>query len=85
MRRQESLPLGMALGLVLATSYALCVGFGLVAPESLHMYKAWEPLLPGFEWRSVSSFVIGQVACRKMGQFARVKIGQLADVFQGLF
>jgi len=25
------------------------------------MYKAWEPLLPGFEWLSVSSFVIGLV------------------------
>jgi len=25
------------------------------------MYKAWEPLLTGFEWLSVSSFVIGLV------------------------
>ena len=57
----------------------------LMAPESLPMYKAWEPVLPGFEWPRVSSVVMGQVACRKMGQSASVKIRQLADVFQGLF
>jgi len=49
------------------------------------MYKAWEPVLPGFGLPRVSSVVMGQVACRRMGQSASVKIGQLADVFQGSF
>lgn len=61
MRRIEFLSLGITLGLILAISYTLCVAFGLVAPESLRMYKAWEPLLPGFEWLTIGSFLLGLV------------------------
>lgn len=61
MRRIEFLPLALTLGLILAISYTLCVVFGLVAPESLQMYKAWEPLLPGFEWLTIGSFLLGLV------------------------
>jgi hypothetical protein len=46
MGKIEFLPLALTLGLILAISYTLCVAFGLVAPEGLRMYKAWEPLLP---------------------------------------
>lgn len=63
MRKIGFLPLGITLGLVLGVSYTLCVAFGLVAPESLRMYKAWEPLLPGFEWArlSIGVFLLGLV------------------------
>lgn len=61
MRRIEFLPLALTLGLILAISYTLCVAFGLVAPESLRMYKAWEPLLPGFEWLTIGGFLLGLV------------------------
>ncbi|MFQ6000888.1 MAG: DUF5676 family membrane protein [Anaerolineae bacterium] len=61
MRRIEFLPLALTLGLILAISYTLCVGFGLVAPESLQMYQAWQLLLPGFEWLSMGGFLLGLV------------------------
>lgn len=51
--------LGNSLSLLLAISYLLCVGFGLLAPEELRMYQAWTPLLPGFEWLTWTGFVIG--------------------------
>jgi hypothetical protein len=61
MGQKEFLPLGMTLGLIFAISFALCVGFGLVAPESFRMYRAWEPLLPGFEFASlgIGTFLLG--------------------------
>ncbi len=39
-------PIGMALGTLLAVSFLLCVVFGLVFPGAT-MYQAWLPLLPG--------------------------------------
>ncbi|PAU80338.1 hypothetical protein CK501_07755 [Halovibrio salipaludis] len=62
-------PLGNSLSLLLAISYLLCVGFGLIAPESMRMYEAWAPLLPGFEWLSLSGFIIGLVEAYLYGWY----------------
>ncbi len=72
MGKIEFLPLALTLGLILAISYTLCVGFGLVAPEGLRMYKAWEPLLPGFEWLSMGSFLLGLVESFLYGLYIAV-------------
>ncbi len=61
MKRIDFLLLALTSGLILAISYTLCVAFGLAAPESLRMYKAWEPLLPGFEWLTIGGFLLGLV------------------------
>ena len=42
-------------------SFVLCVLFGLVAPERLHMVGFLESVLPGFEWISPGAFVLGLV------------------------
>ena len=52
-------PLGHAMASLLAISYLLCIVFGLMMPESLHMHAAWSPLLPGFEWLTFPGFLIG--------------------------
>jgi hypothetical protein len=49
---------GNATSLLLAISFALCVGFDLLFPQHA-MYEAWQKLLPGFEWISWKSFFIG--------------------------
>ena len=49
---------GHATRLFRAISFALCVGFDLLFPDHA-MYKAWQDLLPGFEWISVKSFFLG--------------------------
>lgn len=60
---------GHALSLFLLLSYLLCVGFGLLVPESLHMYQAWAPLLPGFEWLTVKGFIAGLIGAYLYGWY----------------
>lgn len=51
---------GWTLGFFLLLSYHICIGFGLLAPQSMpHAYEAWAPLLPGFEWLTLQGFLAG--------------------------
>lgn len=47
------------LGLFAAISYLVCVIFGLIVPETLHMKNFLETVIPGFQWLSVGSFFLG--------------------------
>jgi hypothetical protein len=49
---------GHTCSLFLAITFILCVCFDLLLPE-LAMYQGWQELLPGFEWISWKSFIIG--------------------------
>jgi len=49
---------GHASSLFLAITFALCVAFDLLFPAHA-MYQSWRALLPGFEWISWRSFLIG--------------------------
>jgi len=51
---------GHASSLTLAISFVLCVGFDLIFPEHA-MYESWQQLLPGFEWLSWQSFLLGLI------------------------
>lgn len=62
-------PVGHALSLFLLVSYLVCVGFGLIAPEEMRMYEAWAPLLPGFEWLTLSGFLFGLVGAYLYGWY----------------
>jgi len=44
-----------------AITFALCVGYGLVAPAGFHPSWLLEAVLPGFKWLSVGSVVLGLV------------------------
>ena len=59
---------GHASSLFLAITFALCVAFDLLFPEHA-MFKAWQDLLPGFEWLSVKSFFLGLVEAWGYGWF----------------
>ena len=59
---------GHASSLVLAITFTLCVGFDLLFPEHA-MFKAWQDLLPGFEWISVKSFFLGLVEAWAYGWY----------------
>ncbi|PIL17992.1 hypothetical protein P775_22140 [Puniceibacterium antarcticum] len=71
---------GMRTGIFLAISFVLCVGFGLIFP-TMTMYQAWLPLLPGFAWISLSSFVIGLVESFAYGWFVAVLFVPLFNYF----
>lgn len=76
-------PLGNSLSLLLLISYLLCVGFGLIAPETLQMYQVWAPLLPGFEWLSWSGFVIGLIEAYLYGWYLAIVFVPLYRWFAG--
>lgn len=44
---------------VLALSYLICIGSGLLMPDGALMWTAWAPLLPGFEWLTPGGFLAG--------------------------
>lgn len=47
------------LGIWGAISFLVCVLYGLVTPESLHMRPLLEQLLPGFRWLTWTGFLLG--------------------------
>lgn len=48
-----------SLGLFTAISFILCVVYGLIVPQSLHMAQALEAVLPAFKWLTVMGFCLG--------------------------
>jgi hypothetical protein len=53
-------------------AFVICVIYGLVAPESLHMTAFLEQILPGFRWLTWPGFAIGLVKSVLYGVFAGV-------------
>jgi hypothetical protein len=51
-------------------SYLMCVLYGLIVPEAMHMTRFLEIALPGFTWLTVSGFVIGAVESFLYGAYA---------------
>jgi ABC-type Fe3+ transport system permease subunit len=67
--------LAWSLGLFLVVSYLLCVVYGLVVPESLHMYELLEGMLPGFRWLTLPGFLIGLVESFLYGVYGGMVFG----------
>lgn len=61
-----------SLGLWATTTFLVCVLWGLVTPEALHMHELLETVLPGFHWLTGASFVIGLVESYLYGAYAGV-------------
>jgi hypothetical protein len=71
---------GHATSLFLAVTYCLCVAFDLAFPSHA-MYSAWIKLLPGFEWLSWPSFLLGLVESYGYGWFIALIWVPLYNVF----
>jgi hypothetical protein len=63
---------GLSLSAFLLLTFLLCVIFGLLMPSHLHMHEAWAPLLPGFEWLTLSGFIFGAVGAYLYGWFIAI-------------
>lgn len=50
-----------ALGLFTSLSYVICVVYGLITPESIHMHELLEITLPAFKWISIGHFFLGLI------------------------
>jgi hypothetical protein len=50
-----------SLGIFAAFSFIICVIYGLITPESIHMHQFLENVLPAFKWLTVSGFFLGLI------------------------
>jgi hypothetical protein len=71
---------GHATSILLAITFAVCVGFDLLFPSHA-MYQSWQKLLPGFEWISGKSFVIGLIESYGYGWYVALIWVPLYNVF----
>lgn len=71
---------GHATSLFLAVTYVLCVGFDLLFPRYA-MYTAWQNFLPGFEWLSWKSFLIGLLEVWSYGWYFALLWVPIYNVF----
>jgi len=59
-----------SLGITTATSFVICVMYGLATPESLHMHVFLEQVLPAFKWLTWWGFLLGLVESFLYGVYA---------------
>lgn len=64
-----------SLGLFAAVSFLVCVAYGLVAPQALHMHAFLETVLPGFRWLTVPGFFVGLLESFLYGVYAGLVFG----------
>lgn len=72
--------LGHAASLFLAITFSLCVAFDLLFPQ-IAMYESWHRLLPGFEWISWKSYLIGLIESYGYGWYFALIWAPLYNVF----
>lgn len=48
-----------SLGIFFTFSFILCIIYGLLTPESIHMHQFLENVLPAFKWLTVGGFFLG--------------------------
>jgi uncharacterized protein DUF5676 len=75
----------LSLGVFAAVSFGVCVLWGLLLPESLHMHGFLELVLPAFKWLSVGSFLLGLVESFLFGVYAGVVYVPIRNYFTKLF
>ena len=59
-----------SLGIFTATSFVVCVIYGLIVPPSLHMASFLEMVLPAFKWLTVWGFFLGLIESFLYGVYA---------------
>ncbi len=64
-----------------AITFVLCVTYGLVVPETLHMTPFLEQMLPGFKWLTPVGFVLGLVESFLYGAYVGLVFTPLYNMF----
>lgn len=74
------LAFGMSLGIFLAVTFAICVGFDLLFPGQA-MYETWLRLLPGFIWLTWPSFFLGLAESFSYGWYVALVFAPIFNFF----
>jgi hypothetical protein len=61
MKTLNVLVVAWSLAVFSSVTFMVCVIYGLITPESLHMHEFLEIAFPGFQWGSFPRFFIGLV------------------------
>lgn len=61
-----------ALGIWSALAFVVCVLYGAITPQSLHMAPLLEQLLPAFKWLTWPGFLLGLAESFLYGAYAGV-------------
>ena len=61
-----------SLGTWAAVSFVVCVIWGLVMPESLHMHAFLEQILPAFKWLTWWGFGLGLIESFLLGFYVGI-------------
>tara|TARA_R110002072_G_scaffold130188_1_gene269031 strand:- start:168 stop:464 length:297 start_codon:yes stop_codon:yes gene_type:complete len=64
-------PIGHATSLFLAITFLICVSFDVIFPQHA-MFQVWQDLLPGFDFISWKTFIIGLVEAYAYGWYFAV-------------
>lgn len=59
-----------SLALFSSVSFVVCVVYGLIVPEKLHMAMWLEGVLPGFTWLTLPGFFLGLLEAFLYGAYA---------------
>ena len=59
-----------SLALFATATYLVCILYGLVVPQNLHMAAFLEQVLPGFRWLGFTGFLVGFVESFLYGAYA---------------
>tara|TARA_R110002049_G_scaffold598_8_gene3339 strand:- start:89 stop:346 length:258 start_codon:yes stop_codon:yes gene_type:complete len=59
-----------SLGTFTAVSFIVCIIYGLVTPDSLHMHTFLETILPAFQWLTWWGFLLGLLESFLYGVYA---------------
>lgn len=64
-----------SLALFSAATFVVCVLYGLIVPEALHMTGFLEQALPGFRWLTPAGLAVGLVQSFLYGVYAGLAFG----------
>jgi len=70
---------GSAVASTLVIGYVVCVAYDLVFAQQ--MYRTWMELLPGFQWISWGSFILGLIELSVYGVFIGLVFAPLYNFF----
>lgn len=71
-----------SMGIFLATSYVVCVVYGLIVPERLHgMVNFLEAVLPAFRWLTFGGFILGLIESFLYGVYVGIVFMPIYNFF----
>ena len=63
-------------------SFLICVLYGSIVPETVHMTQFLEIVLPGFRWLTVTGFLIGALESFLYGAYIGLVFTPIYNFFQ---